>query len=84
MHFRKSDVIDTGNIYDTTRYPLIDVKNGGTIQGEIDALNSGQGRPRRPVPVYFALLAVNSTSLPSVKSSGRRPNAIWSPSSLPK
>lgn len=44
MHFRKSDVIDTGNIYDTTRYPLIDVKNGGTTQGEIDALNSGQGR----------------------------------------
>ncbi len=28
---------------------------------------------------YFALLAVNSTRLPKVRSSGRRPNAIWSP-----
>jgi cyclase len=40
VHFRKSDVIATGDIYDTTRYPFIDVKNGGTIQGEIDALNN--------------------------------------------
>ena len=40
VHFRKSDVIATGDIYDTTRYPFIDVKNGGTIQGELDALNT--------------------------------------------
>ncbi|MDP9054060.1 MAG: MBL fold metallo-hydrolase [Acidobacteriota bacterium] len=40
VHFRKSDVIATGDIYDTTRYPFIDVKNGGTIHGEIDALNN--------------------------------------------
>jgi hypothetical protein len=33
-------VIATGDIFDTTRYPFIDVKNGGTIQGEIDALNN--------------------------------------------
>lgn len=37
--FRRSDVIATGDIYDTTMYPFIDVENGGTIQGEIDALN---------------------------------------------
>lgn len=40
VQFRKSDVIATGDIYDTTRYPLIDVNNGGTIQGEINALNN--------------------------------------------
>ena len=40
VHFRRSDVIVTGAIFDTTRYPLIDIKNGGTITGEIAALNN--------------------------------------------
>jgi len=40
VQFRRSDVIATGDIYDTTRYPFIDVEHGGTIQGEIDALNA--------------------------------------------
>ncbi len=40
VHFRKSDVIATGDIFDTTRYPFIDVANGGTIAGEIAALNN--------------------------------------------
>jgi len=39
VHFRNSDVIATGDIFTTTQYPFIDVKNGGGIQGEIDALN---------------------------------------------
>jgi glyoxylase-like metal-dependent hydrolase (beta-lactamase superfamily II) len=39
VFFRRNDVIATGDIIDTTRFPFIDVKNGGTIQGEIDALN---------------------------------------------
>jgi glyoxylase-like metal-dependent hydrolase (beta-lactamase superfamily II) len=39
VFFRKNDVIATGDIIDTTRFPLIDVKRGGTIQGELDALN---------------------------------------------
>ena len=39
VHFRNSDVIATGDIFTTTQYPFIDVKNGGSIQGEIDALN---------------------------------------------
>jgi cyclase len=39
VHFRKSDVIVTGDIFDMTRYPMIDVKNGGSLQGEIKALN---------------------------------------------
>lgn len=39
VFFRRSDVIATGDIIDTTRFPHIDVKRGGTVQGEIDALN---------------------------------------------
>ena len=39
VFFRRGDVIATGDIIDTTRWPLIDVKRGGTIQGELDALN---------------------------------------------
>ena len=40
VQFRRSDVIATGDIYDATRYPMIDLKSGGTVQGEIDALNN--------------------------------------------
>ena len=40
VHFRRSDVIVTGDIFDTTRYPFIDTKNGGSVQGEIAALNN--------------------------------------------
>jgi glyoxylase-like metal-dependent hydrolase (beta-lactamase superfamily II) len=40
VHFRRSDVIVTGDIFTTTQYPFIDVKNGGTVQGEIKALNN--------------------------------------------
>ncbi|MDP9115618.1 MAG: MBL fold metallo-hydrolase [Acidobacteriota bacterium] len=39
VFFRRSDVIVTGDIFDTTRFPVIEVDKGGTIQGEIDALN---------------------------------------------
>jgi cyclase len=39
VFFRRGDVIATGDIIDTTRWPLIDVKRGGSVQGEIDALN---------------------------------------------
>jgi glyoxylase-like metal-dependent hydrolase (beta-lactamase superfamily II) len=37
--FRRSDVISTGDIFTTTGYPIIDLARGGSIQGEIDALN---------------------------------------------
>jgi cyclase len=37
--FRASDVIVTGDVIDMTRFPVIDLANGGSIQGEIDALN---------------------------------------------
>jgi glyoxylase-like metal-dependent hydrolase (beta-lactamase superfamily II) len=39
VFFRRGDVIATGDIVDTTRFPFIDVEKGGTLQGEIDALN---------------------------------------------
>ena len=39
VHFRRSDVISAGDILDTDRYPVIDVANGGTLQGVIDGLN---------------------------------------------
>jgi glyoxylase-like metal-dependent hydrolase (beta-lactamase superfamily II) len=38
--FRKSDVVVAGDILDMTRFPVIDVANGGSIQGEIAALNN--------------------------------------------
>jgi glyoxylase-like metal-dependent hydrolase (beta-lactamase superfamily II) len=40
VFFRHSDVIATGDIMSTTSYPFIDLANGGSIQGEIDALNN--------------------------------------------
>jgi cyclase len=37
--FRRSDVIATGDIYNSDIYPPIDVGRGGSIDGEIEALN---------------------------------------------
>ena len=37
--FRRADVIATGDILDLRHFPVIDAENGGSIQGEIDALN---------------------------------------------
>jgi glyoxylase-like metal-dependent hydrolase (beta-lactamase superfamily II) len=37
--FRRSDVVVAGDIYDTTGFPIIDIANGGSINGEIAALN---------------------------------------------
>ena len=37
--FRRSDVISTGDIVDETSYPHIDTARGGTIDGELVALN---------------------------------------------
>jgi len=39
VFFRRSDVVVAGDILDTRRFPMIDVAKGGSIQGEIDALN---------------------------------------------
>ena len=37
--FRKADVIATGDIIDLRSFPVIDPATGGSIQGELDALN---------------------------------------------
>ena len=39
VFFRRSDVIAAGDIIDVDRFPAIDVARGGTIAGEIAALN---------------------------------------------
>jgi glyoxylase-like metal-dependent hydrolase (beta-lactamase superfamily II) len=36
---RKPDVVITGNVLDMTRFPVIDIARGGSIQGELNALN---------------------------------------------
>jgi cyclase len=40
VFFRSSDVISTGDIFRTDSYPVIDVAKGGTLKGELDALNA--------------------------------------------
>ena len=40
VHFRKSDVIATGDLFTTVMYPYIDVANGGSIEGYIKSLNN--------------------------------------------
>jgi glyoxylase-like metal-dependent hydrolase (beta-lactamase superfamily II) len=39
VFFRKSDVISTGDLIDLTRYPLIDLNAGGSIQAIVASLN---------------------------------------------
>jgi cyclase len=39
VFFRRSDVISTGDIYNTDRYPSFDVARGGGIAGIIEGLN---------------------------------------------
>jgi glyoxylase-like metal-dependent hydrolase (beta-lactamase superfamily II) len=39
VFFRRSDVIVAGDLFDTTRFPVIDRGRGGSLQGTIDALN---------------------------------------------
>jgi cyclase len=39
VFFRRSDVVSTGDIFMTTNYPVIDLPNGGSVNGVIDALN---------------------------------------------
>ena len=40
VFFRRSDVIATGDLFMPGRYPDIDLAAGGSVQGEIDALNA--------------------------------------------
>jgi len=39
VFFRSSDVLVAGDLFVTTTYPVVDLKNGGGVQGVIDGLN---------------------------------------------
>jgi glyoxylase-like metal-dependent hydrolase (beta-lactamase superfamily II) len=51
--FRASDVVVTGDVMDTTRFPVIDVANGGSINGEIEALNKLIDLTIAPTPFIY-------------------------------
>jgi cyclase len=40
VYFRKSDVLVTGDLYTTELFPMVDVENGGHLNGIIKALNT--------------------------------------------
>jgi cyclase len=37
--FRRSDVVSTGDLFDPTRYPYIDLRTGGSLPGVLEGLN---------------------------------------------
>ena len=39
VFFRRSDVLSTGDVFTPGSYPIVDLARGGSVQGEIDALN---------------------------------------------
>ena len=51
--FRRSDVVVAGDVMDTTRFPVIDLANGGSIQGQIDALNKLIDLTIAPTPYIY-------------------------------
>jgi cyclase len=53
VFFRGSDVVVAGDILDKTRFPVIDIANGGSVQGEIDALNKLIDLAIPPIPFIY-------------------------------
>jgi len=53
VFFRRSDVIVAGDVFDLTRFPVIDVEKGGSVQGEIAALNEIIALAIPPIPLPF-------------------------------
>ena len=51
--FRQADVVVAGDVMDTTRFPVIDIDKGGSIQGEIDALNRIIELTVVPIPFIY-------------------------------
>jgi cyclase len=39
VFFRRSDVVSAGDLFDMTRYPVVDRKRGGSLEGILKALN---------------------------------------------
>ena len=53
VQFRRADVIATGDIVDLRRFPVIDAANGGSIQGELEALNHLLDLTVPPMPLVL-------------------------------
>ncbi|MGH8141581.1 MAG: MBL fold metallo-hydrolase [Steroidobacteraceae bacterium] len=51
--FRSDDVVFAGDVMDMTRFPMIDRARGGSVQGEIDALNHLLQLADPPTPLIF-------------------------------
>ena len=53
VFFRRADVIVTGDIVDLRHFPMIDLENGGSINGEIAALNQVIDLSVPPAPLVW-------------------------------
>jgi glyoxylase-like metal-dependent hydrolase (beta-lactamase superfamily II) len=53
VFFRRSDVLVTGDVFDQTRFPVIDREKGGSVQGVIDSLNRIIGITVPPIPFIW-------------------------------
>ena len=53
VFFRGSDIIAAGDVIDATKFPVIDLDRGASVQGEIDALNHIIELSVRPNPFPF-------------------------------
>jgi len=53
VHLRRADVIATGDIVDLRRFPVIDPAKGGSIQGELEALNRLLDLTVPPMPLVL-------------------------------
>jgi cyclase len=51
--FRRSDVLVAGDVLDTTRFPVIDIEKGGSVQGVIDSLNRIIALAVAPTPLVW-------------------------------
>jgi glyoxylase-like metal-dependent hydrolase (beta-lactamase superfamily II) len=50
VFFRASDIVVAGKLLDATRFPMIDLARGGSMQGEIEGLNRVIDLALRPIP----------------------------------
>ncbi|HLG54163.1 MAG TPA: MBL fold metallo-hydrolase [Vicinamibacterales bacterium] len=53
VFFRRSDVLVVGDVFDQTRFPVIDLEKGGSLQGIIDSLNRIIQITVPPVPLTW-------------------------------
>lgn len=53
VHFPGSDVIVAGDTIDANRFPVLDLEHGGSVQGEIAALNHILALSDIPMPFAF-------------------------------